>query len=172
MPSSLSSAIKYQQYINDRSWLWKLLDSLHEILVINFWRHMNLYIRRPFESILCHNIWQLSIYCLNYSLLFVAFLDILSQNVKRINSFCYCNLFYSRYVEFNQFFAATELCKLHWTELVEYLNLCLAVLRSMKLFSVSLVCFKRAHTKSTMGEELLFPYANSSSPIGFEFAWG
>lgn len=47
--SSLSSAIPNQQYIHDRSWLWKLHDSLHKILVINFQRHTNPSVRRAFK---------------------------------------------------------------------------------------------------------------------------
>lgn len=173
VPCSLSSAIKYQQYIHDRPWLWKLLDSLHNILVINFQRHINFYVRRPFKSIPYHSIWQLSIYCLNYNLVkHVTFLDNLSQNVKNFNSFCYWNLFYSRYMELNLILGANELWKLNWTESVEYFNLCQGVLRSMKLFWVPLVCFKWAYRESTMGEVWLFQCANCSSPVCSEFAWG
>jgi len=66
---SLSSMIKYQQYIHISSWLWNLLDSLHKILVINFQKHINLYERRLFKSVPYNSVWQLSIYFLNYSLL-------------------------------------------------------------------------------------------------------
>lgn len=108
--SSLSSVIKYRQYSHDRSWLWKLHDSLHKILVINFQRHISLCVSRPFKSIPYHSIWQLSIYCLNYSLVKqVVFLDNLSQNVKNFNSFCCWNLVYSRYMELNPILVSLNL---------------------------------------------------------------